>query len=283
MNENRPPKQVFNDITYELDELLEHIIVHTGNESKPEVSIDLKEKSKDGKIDIMNTKTFGRCYSIQLGKKVVAQGVHRIEFLSSMNLYIYFHHPGQFLSIDTKSKLYALKGHNHFIDMTYSITENTLKNEGTIPCSDQTDFEYDNCFYQAIAQDLMNELSCVVPFITTENKSICMNMAQSEVDKMMIRFKKSASNTTTGPCMSPCISMDIFFGVLFDDGIRDDGKSYLQIYLKTNIKFQQTIYDYTLLSLLAEIGGYTGLLLGMSVANITTVLERMCQWLNLVA
>ena len=57
MNANRPPKQVFNDITYELDELLEHIIVHTDNASKPEVSIDLKEKSKDGKIDIMNTIT----------------------------------------------------------------------------------------------------------------------------------------------------------------------------------------------------------------------------------
>ena len=110
-----------------------------------------------------------------------------------------------------------------------------------------------------------------------------MNKAQSEVDKMMLRFKKSASNTTTGPCMSPCTSMDIFFGVLFGDGIRDDGKSYLQIYLKTNIKFQQTIYDYTLLSLLAEIGGYTGLLLGISVANITTVIEKMFQWFNLVA
>ena len=74
----------------------------------------------------------------------------------------------------------------------------------------------------------------------------------------------------------------IFFGVLFDDGIRNDGKSFLKIYLKSNVKFQQTVYDYTFLSLLAEIGGYTGLLLGMSVSNITTALERMCQWLNLV-
>ena len=77
--------------------------------------------------------------------------------------------------------------------------------------------------------------------------------------------------------------MNIFFGVLFDDAIRNDEKSFLRIYFMSNIKFQQTIYDYTLLSLLAEIGGYTGLLLGISVANITTVIEKMFQWFNLVA
>ena len=284
MNSNRPPKQVFYDVTYELHELLESIIVQTDNVSNHRLSIDLKEKSKDVKVDSMHYKTFGRCYSMQLGKEIVAQGVHRIEFLSSMNLYIYFHHPGQFLSIDTVSKLFTHKGQRQFISMTYSIMENTLKSESIIPCSDETNFEFDNCFDQTIAQDLINELNCVVPFIkTSENNNICVNKNQTEVDKMMSAFKKSASNTTTGPCMSPCASMDIFFGILFDDGIRKDGKSFLKIYLKSNIKFQQTIYDYTLLTLLAEIGGYTGLLLGISVANITTLLERMFQWLSLVA
>ena len=282
VNTNESPKQVFIDITYELHELLEYIIVHTDNFSNHDVSIDLKEKSNIVKIDTMPIKTFGRCYAIQLGKEIVSQGVHAIDFLSNMNLYVYFHHPGQFLSIDTKSKLYTLKGRNHFMDMTYSIMKNTLRSESTIPCSGDTNFEFDNCFYQAIAQDLTNKLNCVVPFIkTSENKNICVNKAQTEIDQMMLALEKSL--TTTGPCISPCTSMNIFFGVLFDDAIRNDEKSFLRIYFKSNIKFQQTIYDYTLLSLLAEIGGYTGLLLGISVANITTVIEKMFQWFNLVA
>ena len=263
---------------------MESIIVHTDNVSKLEVSIDLKEDSKDAKIDILHYKTFGRCYSFQLGKEIVAQGINIIEFLSSMNLYIYFHHPGQFLSIDTKSKLYALKGRSYFMDMTYSITENTLQRESTIPCSGGTDFEFDDCFYKAMAKDLMNELNCVVPFIkTSENKNVCVYKAQTEIDKMMSAYKKFFSTTTTRTCMSPCVSMDIFFGLLFDDTFRNDDKSVLRIYLKSKIKFQQTIYDYTLLTLLAEIGGYTGLLLGISVSNITTVLESMFQWLNQAA
>ena len=140
MNTNESPKQVFIDITYELHELLEYIIVHTDNFSNHDVSIDLKEKSNIVKIDTMPIKTFGRCYAIQLGKEIVSQGVHAIDFLSNMNLYVYFHHPGQFLSIDTKSKLYTLKGRNHFMDMTYSIMKNTLRSESTIPCSGDTNF-----------------------------------------------------------------------------------------------------------------------------------------------
>ena len=306
VNANRPPKLLHNDITYELHELLEYIIVHTKNVSNPEISIDLKEISKYGKLDIMPAKIFGRCYSIQLGKKIVAQGVYQIDFLSNMNLYIYFHHPGQFLSIDTKSKAYTLKGRKHFVDMTYSIMNNTLKSESTIPCSDETNFGFDTCFYQAIAKNLMNEFNCVVPFIkTSKNTNICVNKTQTKVDKIMLAFKVLSLKTTIGTCMSPCTSMDFFFGVLSDDAFKNDcqgllyqklrglesprleqpcdGKSFLRIYFKSNVKLQETVYDYTLLSLLAEIGGYTGLFLGISVANITTVLERMFQWLNLLA
>ena len=35
------------------------------------------------------------------------------------------------------------------------------------------------------------------------------------------------------------------------------------------------VYDYTILSLLAEIGGYTGLLLGVSVLNLNNVVNKI--------
>ena len=96
-------------------------------------------------------------------------------------------------------------------------------------------------------------------------------------------YKELQSNVTKQKCIRPCLTMDVYFGVLFNDGLTYDGSSYLKIYLKPTVKVQETVYDYTVLSLLAEIGGYTGLLLGISVANITTVIEKMFQWFNLVA
>ena len=69
--------------------------------------------------------------------------------------------------------------------------------------------------------------------------------------------------------------------ILFSDNDRTDEKSYLKIYLKSSVKFQQTIYDYTLLSLLAEVGGYMGLLLGVSLADITILFKRSKQYFRL--
>ena len=34
--------------------------------------------------------------------------------------------------------------------MTYSVTENTLRDESPIPCDDQTNFTFDSCFNDAI-------------------------------------------------------------------------------------------------------------------------------------
>ena len=75
--------------------------------------------------------------------------------------------------------------------------------------------------------------------------------------------------------------MEVNFGVLFSDNDRNDEKSYMKIYLKSSVKFQQTIYDYTLLSLLAEVGGYMGLLLGVSLADITILFKRSKQYFRL--
>ena len=81
--------------------------------------------------------------------------------------------------------------------------------------------------------------------------------------------------------MLPCASMEVHFGVLFSDNDRNDDKSYMKIYLKSSVKFQQTIYDYTLLSLLAEMGDYMGLLLGVSLSDITIFFQKSKEYLKL--
>jgi hypothetical protein len=45
--------------------------------------------------------------------------------------------------------------------------------------------------------------------------------------------------------------------------------SQIKIYLKTTVKSKRTILDYTWRSMVAEIGGYSGLLLGVSVCPVT--------------
>ena len=59
------------------------------------------------------------------------------------------------------------------------------------------------------------------------------------------------------------------------NGTGDDNRSYIKMYMKSTVKFKKIVYDFTFLSMVAEIGGYTGLLLGVSVVNLTTLIDRL--------
>lgn len=72
----------------------------------------------------------------------------------------------------------------------------------------------------------------------------------------------------------PCSTMEVFLGLPFG-GEEDPDTSYIKMYIKSTVKVKKTVLDYTWLSMLAEIGGYTGLLLGISVVNITNVVDKV--------
>ena len=52
-------------------------------------------------------------------------------------------------------------------------------------------------------------------------------------------------------------------------------QAYMKLYVKSTVKMKKTVLDYTWVSMLAEIGGYTGLLLGISVVNVTNYLDKL--------
>ena len=59
------------------------------------------------------------------------------------------------------------------------------------------------------------------------------------------------------------------------DGKGPDNEAYIKLYTKSTAKVKKMVYDYTVLSLIAEIGGYTGLLLGVSVLNLTSLVNSV--------
>ena len=67
-------------------------------------------------------------------------------------------------------------------------------------------------------------------------------------------------------------SWSLLLGLPFDGNGNQD-ESYIKIYLKSTVKYKKTVYDFGLMSMIAEIGGTCGLLLGMSVMDITHMLN----------
>lgn len=46
-----------------------------------------------------------RCYQMQISRDVTALGIISVVMVARMGIYVYLHHPGQFMDIDSKTKV----------------------------------------------------------------------------------------------------------------------------------------------------------------------------------
>ena len=56
---------------------------------------------------------------------------------------------------------------------------------------------------------------------------------------------------------------------------QEPGISFLRMYFGIRIVVRRSVLDFTWLSMIAEIGGYVGLLLGIAVVDIAFALDRV--------
>ena len=85
-------------------------------------------------------------------------------------------------------------------------------------------------------------------------------------------FLELLGNTIFKYCRMPCSTMEVTFpATTYDSGSLDE--AYVKFYLLNVIKVQTSYWSYTMISLLAEVGGYLGLLLGISLLDITKVID----------
>lgn len=95
------------------------------------------------------------------------------------------------------------------------------------------------------------------------------------VHLLLQTFDDYISNTQLELCDRPCASISVFTGYPFYGTSYDNTTARIKLYMKSTTKVKKTILDYTVLSMLAEIGGYTGLLLGISIVNVTHIIDKL--------
>ncbi len=133
--------------------------------------------------------------------------------------------------------------------------------EGLKTCVNQN---YDKCMYKALETRMLNEAGCRVPFIVPQLK-----------EKTPICEEPMAANTSywiawtrvtnqLDDCVVPCKSLVVDVG---GKNTRDNNKTYGEAYFyyAPRIATNEEEVLYTFLSMVAEIGGYVGLLLGFSI------------------
>ena len=113
---------------------------------------------------------------------------------------------------------------------------------------------------------------CVFPHLTNnpnENKCI-LNSAQR------VTFQSSRIKYFNDFCPMPCENMKVNFAG--HDSINHNGvenEAYVRFYIKDEIQVKKSRLSYTEVSLLAEVGGYVGLLLGVSLMDISSLFDKV--------
>ena len=141
---------------------------------------------------------------------------------------------------------------------------------GTKSCGKE---EYNNCMYSKLAGWMKNETEdgCTVPWIL-DDKKICTKDA--DINKAFWIYWNRVTNQRKD-CLSPCNQLLIDVGSKDIDRkpLNNNQTSQLLLYFPPRVLRSNENYLYTILTLLAEIGGYMGLLLGYSLFNFTIILK----------
>ena len=104
---DKGPREIFYEVSYEVDEILNGIRIETLDKKSPYIDIDFSKTNFDQHITITSKfkDTFGRCYSIIPKQGIQNLGVVGILFEAKMDIYVYFSHPGQFLNPNGQQKV----------------------------------------------------------------------------------------------------------------------------------------------------------------------------------
>ena len=142
------------------------------------------------------------------------------------------------------------------------------------------DHNYDETFYRIVAHENEKNLNCSTSFLppTKSNKTgklieIC------KTSSLGMKAKKNRAKVYREmpqiPHYKPCTWMDVDLGLpLISKTVQKEG-SYIRLYFKSDIKIKSIISYYDMSSLVADIGGYTGMLLGVSLIDLTVQFNNL--------
>ena len=139
---------------------------------------------------------------------------------------------------------------------------------------------FDDTLYEVANSKLEDKFRCTVPFlppfvsnVTGKFTKICNDQKIGSDAIALYDYFKSGGLSMISD--QPCATMDIFLGLPFTvlNSTRDE--AYFKIYLKTSVKVKNTVWDYDYLTLNGEFGGYTGLLLGISLVEVLMRIKRV--------
>ena len=226
--------------------------------------------------DLHEDSVYGRCYTIAPSNEHIQYGIRSLELSLLVNSTVFIHTPGMFLkgSDHSRSKINVKLGKTYYYGVHYEYCE--LLDYGGSPCNNDKTYQIDACYHGEAEKQSLAELGCTTPFGPNKTK-VCSNQTIGRKAFWTYFF---IMDTIYGKnyegCSYPCsysIVSTKHEHTYETTSISPGTTSGLILNFEQVIQVTKSHYTYSELSLIAEIGGYVGLFLGISVNQMPYLLN----------
>ena len=157
---------------------------------------------------------------------------------------------------------------------------NKLGKEKDHLCNEEMDYNYDANFYSTVAHENEKRFNCSVPFhppikSNTTGKLIEICKTSSLGIKAYNNRWKVYSKMSQIQNYKPCAWIDVTLGMPHVSQDHQKEGAFIRLYFKSHLKIKSIISYYDFSSLIADVGGYTGMLLGISLIDLTVQFNNL--------
>lgn len=142
------------------------------------------------------------------------------------------------------------------------------------PCKPKMDLGFDQCFSNSYDEHFMKQFGCLPPFTLLLTDNACQTGNKTVATEMKKFIVDQSETEISELCGNPCSFSNVVIGFPIE-GKNDGNSTYGKMYFHSTLKRTYMTEDYPLMSMIGEIGGYTGLLLGVSFLDIYEILKSL--------
>ena len=227
--------------------------------------------SEDQFMYLDHPELMGRCFSVPMPKNVETSMIY-IEGIDEID--VKFHAPGNHYDPDYKY-MHVQPEMSNDVDLNNEIFH-VLDYDGH-ECGNYLDNRTrDACLIDFMTSKSMEVLGCTTPYLTDKSK-VCTDQEKAlKANDLYKDLKKLAYKDAIPECPKPCKNLMIDFGRSSITKI-EEPIAGLIIRLRKYIKVSTVSYTYKGLELFAEVGGYLGLFLGISLSQLPGLIASLVQ------
>ena len=265
------PKKLYEKLSQNLSLILPEMHVYGFNAFQVERFIPT-----DDNLVIKELPSVGRCLAYQIPEDKEVWEV-KIQMENFDELRLSLDTPSNFLATFESLDFHLIPDYKEDVSLIHEVID-VLDYDGQ-ECA--TKMARDQCIDQYIIRNLTQLVGCTTPFVSNKS-NICTDSDQAlEAINMHLEIINGNANDLAKVCPRSCNQVSTvvsnrlkyYLGDSASDFLTEPG--ILQFYFPKFVKVSKTVRSYSGLSLIAEVGGYVGLFLGVSINQMSNVIEKI--------